>query len=214
MHPPIPAGQIRARPELRHAAAHRHSPLRDLGGASASTSGPRSRRSPRPSIWHCCPIPPPAGHYYRSDHFSLAGWAFPPFRSIRAISSRATRRSGAARRPRTTWPTTTTSPPTSTGRLGLPRQRQAGALRLCARLAGQRPAEDRRMAAPAMSSKPRARPAGFSSSPRSSGNSRTGCTPACSGALTGGGCMWGTSGSGGPRAANRLRPAHDVRNRS
>jgi len=60
-----------------------------------------------------------AGHYYRSDHFSLARVGIPPFPSIKAICSKAIPRTGAARRRRTTPRTTITSPLTNIVQTGI-----------------------------------------------------------------------------------------------
>ena len=69
------------RPELRHAAAHRRSafgePRRRRAHRFLAHSSKQWRKT---STCSCCPIPTPgAGHYYRSDHFSLARVGIPAF---------------------------------------------------------------------------------------------------------------------------------------
>ena len=81
MHPPVPARQIALDLNLRHAAARRRSALRRISAArSASTSGRRCETVAKAFDLQLLPDPTPgAGHYYRSDHFSLARVGIPAF---------------------------------------------------------------------------------------------------------------------------------------
>ena len=97
MHPPVPAGQI--------ALDLNYDMLLPIGIPALGKPGRsgahrllahRADPLPRHSIWLCCPIPRPWPATTTAP--TISRWpasAFPPFPSIRAISLKATRRTGA-----------------------------------------------------------------------------------------------------------------------
>ena len=185
MHPPVPAGQI--------ALDLNYDMLLPIGiPRSVSLSG-AERIDFWPTVqsvakaFDLALLPDPnahgAGHYYRSDHFSLARVGIPAF-SVDQGELFEGHDAGLGPRSslRTTWRTTTISPPTNTAPTGTSAATpswRASALCWDGWPAGRR---SRWSGFPAMSlSRRGGRATGLSSSPRSSGSSRTGCRPACSG---------------------------------
>ncbi len=133
----------------------------DLNGAERIDFWPTVQSVAKAFDLALLPDPTPsAGHYYRSDHFSLARVGIPAFSvdqgdlfeghdlawgRAQSRGLRGTPLPPAFRRiPR---------------RLGLPRQRQARPLRLCPRLAGKLNNRNQSSGFPTTNSNPRARPA-------------------------------------------------------
>jgi hypothetical protein len=120
MHPPVPAGQISL--DLNYDMLLPIGIPRSvsLGGAERIDFWPTVQTVAKAFDLALLPDPTPgAGHYYRSDHFSLARVGIPAFSVDQGELFEGHTPSGDMRRLRTTLRTTTISLPTSTGRTGI-----------------------------------------------------------------------------------------------
>ena len=121
MHPPVPAGQIAL--DLNYDMLLPIGIPRSvsLGGAERIDFWPTVQTVAKAFDLALLPDPTPgAGHYYRSDHFSLARVGIPAFSVDQGdLFEGHDAGVGPRSRSRTTWPTTTTSLPTSTAPTGI-----------------------------------------------------------------------------------------------
>jgi Zn-dependent M28 family amino/carboxypeptidase len=118
MHPPVPAGQIAL--DLNYDMLLPIGVPRSvsLGGAERIDFWPTVQTVAKAFDLALLPDPTPmAGHYYRSDHFSLARVGIPAFSVDQGELFEGHDEWGHAQA-ETTWRTTTTSPPTSTAPTG------------------------------------------------------------------------------------------------
>ncbi len=142
-------GRNRARSQLRYVAAYRGSALgRPERRRASSTSGRLFRRVAKAFDLALLPDPDPmAGHYFRSDHFSLARVGIPAFSVDQGdLFEGHTPEWGRAQAEDYTAHHYHQPSDEYRAGLGFPRQRQAGALWLCAGLAGQRTGQAGRVA--------------------------------------------------------------------
>jgi len=83
---------------------------------------------------------PGAGHYYRSDHFSFARAGVPAFSIDEGDKYQGHDRNGACNKRKTTWPSITISPVTSTSGYGFRGDCRDGSLRNRAGMASRQSA--------------------------------------------------------------------------